>query len=80
MHINIKSPLPKIGELRYIAKLSGAAIIGISQSKLDDSVLSSEIQIENYKLIRFDRNRNGGGVACFIRNDFILQHEINSSF
>ena len=49
--------------------LSEAAVIDISESKLDDSVLSSEIQIENYDLIRSDRNRHGGGVACFIRND-----------
>ena len=69
LHININSLLPKIDELRYIAKLSEAAVIGISESKLDDSVLSSEIQIENYDLIRSDRNRHGGGVACFIRND-----------
>ena len=36
---------------------------------MDDSVLSFEIQIENYDLIRSDRNRHGGGVACFIRID-----------
>ena len=42
---------------------------GISETKLYDSVLSSEIQIENYNLIRYDRNRHGGGVVCFIRND-----------
>ena len=67
VHIN-NSFLPKIDELRYIAKLSEAAVIGISESKLDDSVLSSEIQIEKYDLIRSDRNRHDGGVACFIRN------------
>ena len=55
-------------ELQYIAKLSEAAVIGISESKLDDSVLSSEIQIKYYDLIRCDRNRHGDGV-CFIRND-----------
>ena len=53
----------------YIAKLSEAAVIGISESKLDDSVLSSEIHIESYDLVRSDRNRHGGGVAYFIRND-----------
>ena len=50
-------------------KLSEAAVIGISESKLDDSVLSYEIQIENYHLICSDRNRHGGGYACFIKND-----------
>ena len=32
-------------------------------------VPSSEIQIENYDSVHSDRNRHGGGVACFIRND-----------
>ena len=69
MHININSLLPKIDELPYIAKLSEAAVICISESKLDDSVLCSESQFENYDLIRSDSNRYGGGVACFTRND-----------
>ena len=69
VHININSLLPKIDELQYIAKLSEPAVIGISESKLDGSILSSEIQFKNYDLIRSNRNRHGGGVACFIRND-----------
>ena len=52
-----------------LLKLSEAAVIGILESKLDDSFLSSEIQIEDYDLICSDRNRHGGGVACFIRNN-----------
>ena len=63
------TPLLKIDKFQYIAKLSEAAVIVISESKLDDSVLSSEVQIENYDLIHSDRNRHGGGVACLIRND-----------
>ena len=69
VHVNINSLLSKVDELQYIAKLSEVAFVGISESKLDDSVLSSEIQIENYDLIRSDRNRHGGGVACFIRDN-----------
>ena len=69
VHININSLLPKIDELQYIAKLSEAAVIGISESKLDDSALSSEIQIENCNGICSDTNRYGDDVACFIRND-----------
>ena len=55
---------------KILLKLSEALVIGISESKLDDSVLSSEIQIQNFDLIRSDRNRHGGGVTCFIRNDW----------
>ena len=65
LHLNINSILPKIEELREIAKLSKATIIGISESKLDEHVLDGEISIVGYKLIRADRNRHGGGVACY---------------
>ena len=47
IHLNVNSFLPKIDELRNIAKLSNGAIIGISEPKLDYSILSSEIHIDN---------------------------------
>ena len=78
LHLNINSLLPKIDELRHIARLTNAAVIGISESKLDDSVLTSEIQIDEYDLLRCDRNRHGGGVACYIRND--LSYNVQSYF
>ena len=68
VYVNINSLLPKIDELPYKANSSNAAG-EISESKFDESVLQSEIQINNYDLIRRDRNRNGGGVACYIRSD-----------
>ena len=46
IHLNVNSLLTKIDELRSIAKLSNAEVIGFSESKLDDSVLSSEIHID----------------------------------
>ena len=78
LHLNINSLLPKIDELRHIARLTNAAVIGISESKLDDSVSTSEIQIDEYDLLRCDRNRHGGGVACYIRND--LSYNVKSYF
>ena len=69
IHLNINSLLSKIDELREIAKVSRAAVIGITESKLDDSVMDGEINIEGYNTVRSDRNRNGGGVACYIRSD-----------
>ena len=86
IHRNINSLLPKIEELRIIAKSTNAAIIGISESKLDESVLEPEIEIDDYKILRCDRNRHGGGVACYIRNDlsyniiFVFPSEIESVF
>ena len=69
LHLSINSLLSKIDELRHIARLTNAAVIGICESKLDDSVSTSQIQIDEYDFLRCDRNRHGGGVACYIRND-----------
>ena len=69
LHLNANSLLPKIDELRHIARLTNAAVIGICESKLDGSVPTSQIQIDEYDLFRCDRNRHGRGVVCYIRND-----------
>ena len=78
IHLNINSLLSKIEELRFIAKSTNAAVIGLCESKLDASVLEQEIRIDNYKILHCDRNRHGGGVACYIRND--LSYNILSIF
>ena len=31
--------------------------------------METEIQIDDYDILRCDRNRQGGGVACYIRKD-----------
>ena len=77
-HLSINSLLQKIEEFRIIAKSTNAVIIGISESKLEESVLEPEIPIDNYKILQCDRNRHGGGVACYIRND--LSYNILSVF
>ena len=69
MHLNINSLLPKIDELSYMTRLSNAAVIGISDSKLDKFVTNSEILIDNCDLLRCDRNGNRGGIALSIRSD-----------
>ena len=76
VHLKINSLLPKIDELRDIAKRTKAAVTGISESKLDSTVLDPELYIENYKILRFDRNWHGGGVACYITSD--ISYKLNS--
>ena len=69
IHLNINSLLPKVDEIRYIAECIKAAVIGITESKLGESIFQCEIQIDNYDLLQCDRNKNGGGVAWYIRSD-----------
>ena len=68
-HLNVNSLLSKIDELRDITIYIKPAILGITESKLNSSVTIAEVNINGYSIIRNDRNRNGGGVACYIRND-----------
>ena len=78
IHLHINILLSKIEELRYIAKSTNATIIDICESKLDASVLEQEISLDNYKILRCDRNRHRGGVACYVRN--YLSYNILSVF
>ena len=43
IHLNTNSLLPKIGKLQHIAKNSNAAVTGISDTKLDNTVYDSEV-------------------------------------
>ena len=52
IHLNINSVLSKINELRIIANKSKASVIGITKSKLDETVLDGEINIDGYELVR----------------------------
>ena len=69
IHVNINSWLSKFEELRYIAKSTNTAVIGACESKFDASVVDPELSIDNYKILRCDGNRQGGGVVCYVRND-----------
>ena len=79
IHLNINSLLPKIDKLRDIVKRTKATMIGISESKLYSTVLDPEIYIDNYEILRFDRNWHGGGVACYIRSDIFCQMKLKIS-
>ena len=63
--LNINSLLPKIDELRLMGWFSNAAAIGISESKLDKSIINSEILIDNFDLLSCNRNRNKWGCLLY---------------
>ena len=49
----------------------------INETRLDQTIKNSEVEIHGYDLVRHDRNRHGGGVAIYIR-DIIPYSERNS--
>ena len=55
-------------ELEIILHDNDIDIIGFSETGLDSEVTDSE-SIEGYRIYRNDRDRNGGGVAIYIRDN-----------
>ena len=60
-------------------------IICINETKIDDKILDSDIEVDNYLLVRKDRSSNGGGVAIYVlkdlefalRDDFLVYNSEN---
>ena len=75
IHVNITSLLSKIDEVRYIASITNASIIGINETKLDETIWSSELEVNGYDLVRLDRSRRVGGVACYIKSSVAYSYK-----
>ena len=52
-----------------LLNVGNAAVIGITETKLGNTVYDSEVTIDGYSIVRNHRNRKGGGVACYIRSN-----------
>ena len=66
--LNIGRLLTYIDELRIFASECTPHIIGIDETKLDHTVIDGEVEIDEYQIIRNDRNSFGGGVALYMHN------------
>lgn len=47
--------------------------LGITESKLDSSVSDQKVNINGGSILRSDRDRNGGSVACYVRGDLYFK-------
>jgi len=67
--LNINSICNKFEQLITIVR-NKVDILVITETKLDTSFPESQFLMHGYsKPYRFDRNRNGGGVMIFVRED-----------
>ena len=69
VHLNCNSLCSKIEEIRELVLHSKPHVICFSESKLDETVTDAEVKLDDYNILRQDRTRQGGGVACFIHKD-----------
>ena len=42
-------------------------IIDLSKTRLDKTISDSEVSINGYNIFRNDRDKNGGGVAIYVK-------------
>ena len=63
LHLNVRSLFNKLDEIRLLFCKRKIAVVSFSETWLDSSISDSEIEIENYTVVRKDRNRKGGGVC-----------------
>ena len=78
-HPNVNSLLSKIEELTALAINTNISVLGITETNLDNSVSNQELKIDGYNLLRSDRNKNGGGVACYIKNNVAHNRKLSIS-
>ena len=67
--LNVNSLLKHIDEIRHVLFSAPFDIFAINESKMDELIPDNEISIPGYNLIRKDRNRAGGGVVLYIRDN-----------
>jgi hypothetical protein len=81
-HANVRSVLVenKLDDLVLRAVHEDYAIMALSETWLDDSIANERLKIDGYEMERNDRNRQGGGVAFYVRNDigYKLCHDLGS--
>lgn len=67
-HLNIRSLYRNLEEIKSFLHNNQVHILALNETFLDDSVFHSELDIDDFHLVRKDRNRHGGGVAVYIHS------------
>ena len=67
VHLNVNSLAgPKLTQIKEMFRNRKVNILSFSETKPDESITDSEIEIENYSAIRNDRNGKGVVYACIL--------------
>ena len=66
--LNTGRLLSHTDQLRIFVSENKPHIIGTNETKLDHTVIDGEVEIDEYQIIRNDRNSFGGGVVLYIHD------------
>ena len=67
--LNIDSLLKNIDEFRVLIDQAKSHIVSHNETKLDQSICDSSLEVANYDIIHNDRNRSEGGVALYVNKN-----------
>ena len=70
---SIHSILPKIEQLRSLLINSNIPVLGITETKLDNTVNNEEVEIDGYNLIQCDRNRRRRRDCLLCKNEYLFR-------
>ena len=59
----------------FVKNWWSASSIGIGETKLDETILSSELEVYGYDLVRLHRSGRGGGVSCHIKSSIAYSYK-----
>lgn len=68
MNADARSLFSKLEDVRLLVNLKGAAVIAISESWLDNTSQDDKVAIDDYRIVRNNRNCHGRGVAFYVWN------------
>ena len=68
IHLNARSLLCRMDEVRCLVSAQRPDILAISESWLGPSVSGAEVSLPGHFMYRADRSRSGGGVAVYVIN------------
>lgn len=68
LYYNARSILFKLDDLTAQAICFSPDIICIVETWLCPDIMDKELSIDNYYLVRLDRDRHGGGIAMYVKN------------
>lgn len=67
-HLNVSSLMKNFEEIRNILTTRNVHIFSLCETRLDGFISDPEISISGYKIVRLDRNKNGGGIITYIKD------------
>ena len=66
---NVRSLTNKMDDFEAVVRLNNPDVVCVTETWLSEDIPSEAVSMNGFSLFRKDRNRQGGGVACYVKCD-----------